>query len=269
MRRLLPILSLLLISCQNVLSISPTPSPPTPEQTPASAETIHLEYAVVHREGDFEIREAVIGEASANPYRLPVPAARIRPLAPDLSVQQADLPQPDPEGMRFALKLTLPADPLPANIFVLASENLPHGNGRVLLQKNDQVIWRGQINGGLNPPIEFLDNLHGELVLGYHHVIAPGVGVQDFVLWSEGETVQVVESAFAPHVLQGELFYFLQRESRILLVRSGREIDTGYTDVFRPCCGYAFKYGIVSDGRTLDFFATRDGLRYHVQAGFR
>lgn len=269
MRRLLPILSLLLISCQNVLSISPAPSATTPEQTPASAETIHLEYAVVHREGDFAIRQALIGQASDNPYRLPVPTGRIQPVAPNLSLETMDLPQPDPEGMRFALKLTLPADPQPANIFVLESEYLPHGNGRVLLRKNGQVIWRSQIDGGLNPPLEFFGNFHGELVFAYHHVSAPGLAVKDVVVWSEGEGVRVVESAFAPHVLQGELFYFLARDGRILLVRSGREIETGYTDVFRPCCGYAFKYGIVSDGRTLDFFATRDGLRYHVQAGFR
>jgi hypothetical protein len=77
------------------------------------------------------------------------------------------------------------------------------------------------------------------------------------------------DGAFAPNGVDGKLAFFGRRNGKILLVFDGKEVGEKYDKSYdQYCCWDGPPIQVYGDGNIVDFFGEKDGILYHVQAGY-
>jgi hypothetical protein len=284
-RKLLLLCILLLTACGGKMPApSPTASPlptllpiasPTDQVIASATPYIISPDQTIYADGNFVIREIFLGKVDTWSFEgVIMPGTRIENAEKDLGL-----------GRDMACGLQLPGEyhcsqtieiPLAngqTNVFTFISEYLT-GNGRSAIVKNGITIWEGHMNGGTWFPIGSSHKFGDELIFNY---IDSNWGEKNntklwltkFIVRTSGNEAIVVQNAFAPNVINGNLIYFGEEEGKTSIVFNGKRVGNEYENILdQYCCWDVPRIQIACDGERIDFFAQRNGGWYHIQAGY-
>jgi hypothetical protein len=257
---------------QQSLSITPKYVPlasKTPEVLPTPTQYT-LEYKIIFENGDFIIRQAHIGSKdSYRQYDIPIPSNRIDDLPNESNkptvewVEYTSSPEVD---MRFGKIARVPTNNGSINVFALDCEFLDC-NGNAVLRKNDQEIWRGHMDGGIELPIHTMWSLNGEIIFDYsdsnYSELVNGHSEwnfwkKDYILYSHENSVSIIESAFYPNIINNQLVYFKDDGDGLLfLYFKHAPVGIGYEYIVNyTCCGYTL-HDIRNNGKMIDDFPAK------------
>lgn len=285
MKKAVPILSILLVFCVScTTALTPTISPkptqtlvsntavPTVTSTPSK----EWDYRIVYQEDDFAIREALISEGQVNWDAFVMPPSRIKEFAKNFGDQRRE------GDWLYSCYKQFPNIGWCIQIFEITESSgaidqyklqcdFLIGAGDCQLLKNDHLIWNGHMNGGIDDPVDLIEQVGDEIAISYADLDYDGQSMswsKQIVLLTKNYTVVVINDAFAANEVSGKLIYFSTTGGKVTLVFNGKDVGEKYEKVFNQlCCWDGPPIQIKGNGEAVDFFAQKGNDWYHVQAG--
>lgn len=275
----LSIVSVLCVSCAPALT--PTVSPRSTQTAiatatvPATISTSSREwvYKIVYQEKDFAIREALLSKGQINWDTFVMPPSRIKIFAMNLGDRRRETYWQD------NCYRQLQSTGWCTQIFEIAKSSgaIDHyklqcdfwiGWGNCELLKNDQSIWNGHMNGGIDDPIESIEQVGDEIAISYTDSDYDGQSTswrKQIVLLTKNYAVVEINDAFAANEVSGKLIYFSTAGGKTTLVFDGKEVGEKYDKVFNQlCCWDGPPIQIKGNGKIIDFIARKGNDWYHV-----
>lgn len=264
-------------ACTNISDVESAQTISAPTSRPINQDDTsqkNADYQTVYQDGEFVVREMFLGNVADWKWdNFVMPEARIQDSTHEFNFGRemiCDSNSQDAYRCKESFELYL--DDGRSNTFALESE-YQFGNGKFILKKNQQIIYAGHMNGGTAFPIHSLVRYKDDIALDYvdgnYDGVNPSFWKAYYILIIDGDNVSLIESAFAPNVVNDNLIYF-KKDSKNSLVYNGKEIGSKYDLVFNQfCCWDGPPIQIHGNGKIIDFFATRNGGWYHIQAGYQ
>lgn len=274
------LLSILIIS-SGCISVSDEKG----EVAPLSSDKVEASYEIAFEKEYFQVREHYLGAVEGWDWKnFEMPTSRIDDPVSDLGLDSLSPPekysncvaQLDATGWCIeTVQFTTSEGKI--NSFSLRKDHiLMVGNFK--LEKNNQVLWEGELQASTEGPILSSKQIGDELAIEYVDIPnAKSENLVHSILLTNGDTVidllktTSFHAVFAPNDIRGQLIYFAKvytPEVRTSLIFEGSSV-TEYDSVFnQKCCWDGPSIQIIGNGQIIDFFARRKDGWYHVQAGY-
>ena len=269
------LLLLLLFTACSKNSITPDDKTQYTQKSPViiSTDVKSLKYEVIYKDGDFEIREVLIGDKDLQFFssfsgRV---QEKVENLNPPKFVQGGDWCD-KLQAIGWCSQIIEFEKSNDEDVYDFQCDSWSFIRN-CKLYKNGQLIWNGHMNGGLDFPVESIKRIGDEIVISY---VDSNYGEDTDQFWrkniiiiTKGNKIERFENVHTPNEIRDNFIYFRQKNNEEALVLDGNELPETYDYVMSwPCCGGGYSIQVNSDGQIIDFFASKGNDWYHVQAGY-
>lgn len=243
------------------------------------------EYEITYQKENFQVRERLLGQDDNWEWEsFIMPELRIHDPLPDLGLDslypnekyEKCLAQIKETGWcREIVQFTTAEGEVVS--FSLDKNHLPM-MGDYKLEKNNQILWESELVGATSGPILSTKRIGDEVAIEYIDIPDPKSGnfIHSILITSQNTVIDLknttgYDAVFAPNEVDKRLIFFAKEytpEVKSLLIYDD-SVVAEYDSVFnQKCCWDGPPVQILGNGKIIDFFARKNGVWYHVQAGY-